>query len=105
MTKQTLEQRIAAILTNDNASAAELSELIREAESAAQTADQDAETERTKAIDIVQSPNAEAAQRAVAEAILARERLRASLKKMRAKLSEASRRRKRKSAGWSNLTA
>jgi hypothetical protein len=89
MTKQTFEQRVAAILTNDNASAAELSELIREAESAAQTADQDAEAERTKAIDIVQSPSAEAAQRAVAEAILACERLRASLKKMRAKLSEA----------------
>ena len=48
MTKQTLEQRVAAILTNDNASAAELSELICEAESAAQIADQDAEAERTK---------------------------------------------------------
>ena len=89
MTKQTLEQRVAAILTNDNASAAELSELICEAESAAQTADQNVDAERTKALDIAQSPNIEAAHQAVAEAILARERLHNSLANLRAKLREA----------------
>jgi hypothetical protein len=87
--KQTLEQRIAAIVTNDNASSVELTELIREAEAAAQAADQNVEAERTKAIDIVQIPDAEAAHRAVSEAILVRERLRASLATLRAKLNEA----------------
>jgi hypothetical protein len=52
-------------------------------------ADRAVEAERSKAIDIVRSPNVEAAHRAVAEAILARERLRDSLKKLRTKLSEA----------------
>jgi hypothetical protein len=89
MTKQTLEQRVAAILTNDNASAAELSELIREAESAAQTADQAVEAERAKAMDVVRSPNVEAAHRAVAEAVLVRERRRALFAAAAMKLSEA----------------
>ncbi len=59
-----------------------------EVESAAQTIDQLVEAERTKAIDVVRSPNAEAAHRAVAESVLARERLRVSLAKLRARLSE-----------------
>ena len=86
---QSIEQRIATILNNDNSRAAEIAEIVRDAERAAQTADQAVEAERAKAIDIVQSPNVEAAHRAVAEAVLARERLRASLAKLRTKLSEA----------------
>ena len=89
----TLEQRIISALDGNVdgnvVSSQYLMELIAEVESAVVTAAQNLEAERTKAIDIVQSPNAEAAHRAVAEAILARERLRASLKKMRAKLSES----------------
>jgi hypothetical protein len=87
--KQTVEQRITAILDNENASAAEIAEIVREAEIAAETADQAVAVERARAMDVERSPNVEAAHRAVAEAVLARERLRASLKKMRAKLSEA----------------
>jgi hypothetical protein len=86
--KQTIEQRIATILNNENSSAAEIAEIVREAESAAQTADQAVEAERAKAMDVVRSPNVEAAHRAVAEAVLARERLRALLAKLRAKLDE-----------------
>lgn len=86
---QTIEQRIVTILNNENSTAAEIAEIVREAETAVQTADQAVEAERAKALDIVQSPNVEAAHRAVAEAILARERLRASLAKLRTKLSEA----------------
>jgi hypothetical protein len=87
----TLERRIASIPTDGtgNASAAEIAEIVREAESAAQIADQAVEAERAKAMDVVRSPNVEAAHRAVSEAVLARERLRASLAKVRAKLSEA----------------
>jgi hypothetical protein len=89
----TLDQRIISALDGnvdgDVVGSQYLMELIADVEAAVATAAQNAEAERTKAIDIVQSPNAEAAQRAVAETILARERLRASLKKMRAKLSEA----------------
>ncbi len=85
-----LEQRVAAILTGTgNASAAEIAEIVREAESAAQAADQAVEAERAKAMDVVRSPNVEAAHRAVAEAVLARERLRASLAKLCMKLNEA----------------
>jgi hypothetical protein len=86
---QTIEQRIATILNNENSGAAEIAEVVRDAESAAQTADQAVEAERAKAMDVVRSPNVEAAHRAVAEAVLARERLRASLAKLRTKLSEA----------------
>jgi hypothetical protein len=88
MTKQ-IEQRIVTILNNDNSSAAEIAEIVREAESAAQTADRAVETERAKAMDVVRSPNVEAAHQAVAESVLARERLRALLTKLRMKLSEA----------------
>jgi hypothetical protein len=52
-------------------------------------ADRNVEAERTKALDIAQSPNIEAAHQAVAEAILARERLHNSLANLRAKLREA----------------
>jgi hypothetical protein len=86
---QTIEQRIVTILNNENSGAAEIAEIVREAESAAQTADQAVEAERAKAMDLVRSPNVEAAHRAVAEAVLARERLRASLAKLRMKLSKA----------------
>jgi hypothetical protein len=86
---QTIEQRIVTILNNENSGAAEIAEIVRDAESAAQTADQALEAERAKAMDVVRSPNVEAAHRAVAEAVLARERLRASLAKLRTKLSEA----------------
>ena len=84
-----LEECIISALDGNNVGSQYLMELIAEVEAAVATATQNVEAERTKAIDIAQSPNAEAAHRAVAEAILARERLRASLKKMRAKLSEA----------------
>jgi hypothetical protein len=87
--KQTIEQRIVTILNDEKSSAAEIAEIVREAESAAQTADQAVDAERAKAMDVVRSPNVEAAHRAVAEAVLARERLRALLAKLRAKLSEA----------------
>jgi hypothetical protein len=87
--KQTVEQRIVVILNNETSSAAEIAEIVREAESAAQTADQAVEAERIKAMDVVRSPNVEAAHRAVAEAVLARERLRALLAQLRTKLSEA----------------
>jgi hypothetical protein len=86
--KQTIEQWIVTILNNEKSSAAEIAEIVREAESAAQTADQAVEAERVKAMDVVRCPNVEAAHRAVAEAVLARERLRALLAKTRAKLSE-----------------
>jgi hypothetical protein len=86
---QTIEQRIATILNNENSGAAEIAEIVRDAESAVETADQAVEAERAKAMDVVRSPNVEAAHRAVAEAVLARERLRASLAKLRMKLSEA----------------
>jgi hypothetical protein len=87
----TFERRRDSILTDGtgNASAAEIAEIVREAESAVQTADQAVEAERAKAMDVVRSPNVEDAHRAVAEAVLARERLRASLAKLRMKLSEA----------------
>ena len=87
--KQTIEQRIVTILNNEKSSAAEIAEIVREAESAAQTADQAVEAERAKAMDVVRSPNVEAAHRAVAEAVLARERLLALLAKLCMKLSEA----------------
>jgi hypothetical protein len=87
--KQTIEQRIVTILNNEDSGAAEIAEIVREAERAAQTADQAVEAERAKAMDVVRSPNVEAAHRAIAEAVLARERLRASLAKLRTKLSEA----------------
>ena len=87
--KQTIEQRIVTILNNEKSSAAEIAEIVREAKSAAQTADQAVEAERIKAMDVVRSPNIEDAHRAVAEAVLARERLRALLVKLRTKLSEA----------------
>jgi hypothetical protein len=85
---QTIEQRIVTILNNENSTAAEIAEIVRDAESAAQNADQAVDAERAKALDVVRSPNVEAAHRAVAEAVLARERLRVSLEKLRVKLSE-----------------
>jgi hypothetical protein len=87
--KQTIEQRIVTILDNARSSAAEIAEIVREAESAAQAADQAVEAKRAKAMDVVRSPNVEDAHRAVAEAVLARERLRALLAKLLVKLSEA----------------
>src|ERR1700730_18041835 len=86
---QTIEQRIVTILNNENSTAAEIAAIVRDAESAAQTADQAVEAERAKALDVVRSPNVEAAHRAFAEAVLVRERIRASLAKLRVKLSEA----------------
>jgi hypothetical protein len=87
--KQTIEQRIVTILNNENASAAEVAEIVCEAESAAQTADRAVAAERARAMDVERSPNVEAAHQAVAESVLARERLRAALAKLRMKLSEA----------------
>jgi hypothetical protein len=87
--KQTIEQRIVTILNNENSSAAEIAEIVPEAESAVHAADQAVEAERAKAMDVVRSPNVEAAHRAVAEAVLVRERLRALLAKAGMKLSEA----------------
>jgi hypothetical protein len=86
---QAIEQRIVTILNNENSGAAEIAEIVRDAECAAQIADQAVEAERAKAMDVVRSPNVEAAHRAVAEAVLARERVRVSLEKLRTKLSEA----------------
>ena len=79
---QTIEQRIGTILTNENSGAAEIAEIVRDAESAAETADQAVEAERAKAMDVVRSPNVEAAHRAVAEAVLARERLRGRVREV-----------------------
>ena len=88
----TLEQRIISaldgIVDGNDVGSQYLMELMAEVEAAVATAAQNLEAERTKAIDIVQSPNAEAAQRAVAEAILGHERMRVSLKTMHAKLIE-----------------
>ena len=87
--KQAIEQRIVTILNNENSSAAEIAEIVLEAESAVHAADQAVETERAKAMDVVRSPNVKTAHRAVAEAVLVRERLRALLAKAGMKLSEA----------------
>ena len=75
-----LEERIISALDGNDVGSQYVMELIAEVEAAVATAAQNVEAERTKAIDIVQSPNVEAAHRTVAEAVLARERLRALLR-------------------------
>jgi hypothetical protein len=84
-----LEKRIAAVLANGNAGSVDLMELIAAVEAAASDADQAAKVERDKAVDLVVSPDAQAAHNAVIVAELRRDRLQAVLPRLRERLSQA----------------
>jgi len=88
MTKP-LEQRIVAALANPNNGSEPLAELIRDTEAAAAAADRTAVDERAKAVDLLQSPDPKAAHQRVVDAEISRDRLKASLPKLREKLTAA----------------
>jgi hypothetical protein len=87
-----LEKRVVTVLTGNGGnlpSASELVELIRNTEAAMQAADATAANERAKSLDLVSCPDPRAAHEAVVESELIRDRLQASLPKLRNKLTEA----------------
>jgi len=95
MTKQTIEQRITAILSNENASAAEISEILLEIEGdggAIATAEANVTAARERAADVIAAPTPREAQDAIAvadAAALELARLRRALPKLRDRLSAA----------------
>jgi hypothetical protein len=87
-----LEQRITGILKNENASAAELSELVAQAERDVAAADQEIAQMRERASDLIVTPDADAARQAVLDADLRkmqRDRINNVLPRLRDKLAEA----------------
>jgi hypothetical protein len=82
-----LETRITAALVDAIASS-DIAALITETEAAITQADAAAEEERTKALDLVLSPNATAACEAMQAAEFARDRLRAVLPRLQKRLGE-----------------
>jgi hypothetical protein len=87
--RSTLETRIGVAISNGSASSDALIELIAEASAAAEAAEQAATAERNKALDVVASPDVGAAHAAVAAAALSRDRLAATVPRLRQRLSEA----------------
>jgi hypothetical protein len=84
-----LEGRIGAALSNGSASSADLMELITTASAAPEAAAQAAAAERDRALDVVSSPDPAAAHAAVAAAELYRDRLAATVPRLRQRLTEA----------------
>ena len=85
-----LEQLIADALRNGGTAASEdLMLLIGEVETAVVAAEQAATTARSQAVDLVASPDADAAHKLVLSAELGRDRLRAALPRLRQLLGEA----------------
>ncbi len=89
MSKQTLEQKIAAALANANIGSADLTELVAEVEAALTTAEAAVKQEREQAIDLTVSPDATEAHQRVVATQLAYDRLKAVLPRLKARLSEA----------------
>ncbi len=90
--KQTLQQRIGAMLENPSAGAAELADIIVETEQAIVEADETVTSERTKAADIIATPDADAAQQAISRAEAAKidlSRLQSAIPKLRDRLAKA----------------
>ena len=83
MKAPSLEQRITAILTNEKATAAELSKLVAETELAQHAAEQDVARLREAATDLVAAPDAKAAFEAAELADLTRQRLANVLPRLR----------------------
>jgi hypothetical protein len=88
-TTNKLEQLVAAALANGHAGSEALTELITAASTAAEAAEQAATAARERALDVVASPDVGAAHAAVAAAELVRDRLAATLPRLRARLTEA----------------
>jgi hypothetical protein len=88
-TSPPLETHIKAVLGNTSASAAELTELIREVEAATTTAEETAKQERAKAVDLVASPDPKTAYQRIVEAEIFRDQLKTVLPKLRETLSAA----------------
>jgi hypothetical protein len=84
-----LEVSIASALSNDNASAADLIELIAAVEANAIAATQEACAARERAIDLIASPDSRAAHENIVIAELRRDRLQAVLPRLRERLSQA----------------
>jgi hypothetical protein len=86
-----LEKRVVTVLTGNGnlASAAELTELIRETEVFVQASLDVAEAERIRSLDLVQCPDPGEAHQRIVAARLSAERFSASLPKLRDKLSTA----------------
>jgi hypothetical protein len=83
----TLEERIAAALSDDIASS-DVAALIAETEKVITTADATAEQERMRALDPVASPDAAKARAAMEDAAFTRDRLRTVLPRLHARLKE-----------------
>jgi hypothetical protein len=77
-----IEQRIATALSELAMTSAELAKLVAETEAAITEADATAEAERSKALDLLASPDAEQARSAMDEATFARDRLRTVLPRL-----------------------
>ena len=84
-----LEKRIAAAIGNGSASSDALTELIGEVAAAAEAAAQAAAAERERALDVTATADVGAASAAVVAAELTRDRLAATVPRLRQRLSEA----------------
>jgi acyl carrier protein phosphodiesterase len=84
-----LEQRIVAALANQTIGTETLAELINDVEQAAAAADQACFDEHALALDLEASPDAASAHQRVIAAEMSRDRLKASLPKLRDKLAGA----------------
>src|SRR6516162_253429 len=84
----TIEQKIASALSNDAITSADIAKLIAETEAAIIEADATAETERSKALDPLLSPDADHARSGMDAATFARDRLRTVLPRLQARHRE-----------------
>jgi hypothetical protein len=84
-----LERRVASVISNGSASSAALTELIGEVAAAAEAAAQAAADAREQALDVTATADIGAASAAVVAAELTRDRLAATVPRLRQRLSEA----------------